>query len=321
MLHLHRSLSKNSVSTSILWGAVAASFSWPLVTFVYRYFVRSRKNLRRDYGGTYAIITGSSSGIGFEIAKQLASEGINCVLTGRDLSRLTSAAKTLEELYKVQTKVVSMDAASSEPNFEPLIRLCQSLPCVSILVNNVGVHNDVPANVSEMLPGDAQRIITVNCLFQTEIISRLVPFLKPQPGREQVPSLIVNVGSLTSHMHMPMLSVYAATKAYLEHFSACLGAELEPEGIEVMCLRPGITTGAMSGISTPSLFCPTPTVMADACVRMVGRRGLLTCAPYWPHAILDVVNSWVPHILVWSAVRDMHTAKRNELLLAQHKKK
>jgi 17beta-estradiol 17-dehydrogenase / very-long-chain 3-oxoacyl-CoA reductase len=287
---------------------------------VYRYFIRRTKHLRRDYGGTFAIITGSSSGIGFEIAKQLASEGVNCVLVGRDMSRLTSAAATLTDLYKVETRVVSIDASSPEPDFTGLIDLCRSLPCVSILVNNVGVHNEVPANVSDMLQGDSKRIITVNCLFQTEIIRCMVPYLKPKPGREKIKSIIVNVGSLTSQMHMPMLSVYAGTKAFLEHFSACLAAELEPVGIEVVCLRPGITTGSMSGISTPSLFCPTPAVMADACVRVVG-RGMLTCVPYWPHAILDAVNQWVPHSVAWSAVRQMHSVKRTEMLfLGQHNK-
>ena len=220
----------------------------------------------------------------------------------------------------MKTRVVSIDAAeckgeNSQTLFEDLMDILKPLS-VSILINNVSVHNDIPANIEDMLPGDAERILTVNCLFQIELTALMVPLLKCKHAKSP---LIVNISSLTSQMTMPMLSVYAASKAFQEHWSRCLSAEVEPTGILVQCLRPGITVSRMSGISSPSFFCPSASVMARACVNMFGRPGLPSCALYWPHAILDGVNEWVPYKLAWKwkAVRIMHQKKRQEMMNVQ----
>jgi short-subunit dehydrogenase len=111
--------------------------------------------------------------------------------------------------------------------------------------------------------------------------------------------------------------VYAATKAFETHFSVCLAAELQPFGIDVLCLRPGLTVSRMSGISAPSFFCPSAADMAFCCVRMIGCGVQPSIAPYWPHALLDVVNGFVPRSLTWPIVRGMHQQKREELLKAK----
>ena len=163
-----------------------------------------------------------------------------------------------------------------------------------MLINNVGVHNDIPANIQDMLPQDAERIITVNCLFHHQLTALMIPIMKKISTQksQQQKSLIVNISSLTSQMVMPMLSVYAGTKAFHEHWynqfphtnnyfevcittpggtyyphlthnnhfiihrSECVAAELAPFNIEVLCLRPGLTVSRMSGIATPTFICP-----------------------------------------------------------------
>lgn len=158
--------------------------------------------------------------------------------------------------------------------------------------------------MEDMLPGDMERILRVNCLFTMQLTTLLLPQIKASAGRR---------GVVTSRMAMPMLSVYAATKAFLDHWALNLAAELQAHGIEVTCLRPGLTATRMSGIETPSLMAPTARHMAQACTRLFGSR-LLGVAPYWPHALLDVINEWVPAYLGWPIVRKMHEEKRLELL-------
>ena len=122
------------------------------------------------------------------------------------------------------------------------------------------------------------------------------------------------MSSFTSQMAMPMLSVYAASKALEEHLTTNLAAELQPFNIDVICLRPGLTVSQMSGITEPSLFCPSSKDMAYACLRMI-RSGEVSVAPYWPHAILDIVNAFMPgRALTWSIVRKMHQDKRDLML-------
>ena len=167
------------------------------------------------------MVTGCSAGIGYEVAKQLADEGLNIVLIARDKERLMAAAADIEKTCGVETRVVSIDAGNpasiSQTSFQSIVEPLH----VSMLINNVGVHNDIPANIEDMLLHDAERIITVNCLFHHQLTALMIPWMKKTSTQKpkQPKSLIVNISSLTSQMAMPMLSVYAGTKAFHEHWS------------------------------------------------------------------------------------------------------
>lgn len=300
----------------LLWGLGGIGAVSTLCTtasfcsFIWKYFLRPSPKLRYKYGGSWAIVTGGSAGIGLEIARNLVVEGINVVLIARGEKNLTAAAKELSLLSpEVNVRVVKCDASS--PDYTSLMLSLQDIDNISMVFNNVGIHNNIPTNIEDMSLEETSRIISVNCNFQVHFTSLLIPKLKAAKN-----AVIVNISSLTSHMVMPMLSVYAATKAFEEHWSINLAAELEPHKIEVICLRPGLTVSRMSGISDPSFFCPSAKSMARACLQMIG-CGEQCVAPYWPHALLDVVNSIVPSRLSWGIVRNMHQEKRDKLLKAK----
>lgn len=261
------------------------------------------------------MITGGTGGIGLGIAHQLAAEGINIVLIARNKVGLDATSLELRTRYPtVEVRTISLEAEGNV-DFTTVTNSIRDIN-VSILFNNVGVHNHIPTNVVDMDHQDIRRIVDVNCTFQVQLTSVVIPQMKHYASvktASQGRPVVVNVSSLTSKMAMPLLSVYAATKAFEEHWTVGLGAELEPLGIDVMCLRPGLTVSAMSGESVPSLFCPTAETMARACVRMIG-SGELSVSPYAPHAFLDFVNALVPRSLTWGIVRDMHEKKRRELL-------
>lgn len=303
-------------------GAVTAlSASVSACGFVYNHFLRPFPALGARYGKGWAVISGGTAGIGYEIAKILAKEGVNVVLLARDQQRLDETAIVLKQINpSVSVLTVSCDAASA--NYDVLRQSLDGLD-VSLLVNNVGVHNDIPTNVEDLSREEIDRIISVNCNFQVNLTSLLIPQLKKHQRaavsgggyQRHAATTVLNVSSLTSQMAMPLLSVYAGSKAFEEHWSACLAAELAPDHIEVMCVRPGLTVSRMSGISEPSLFCPSAADMARSILHKVGLKQL-SIAPYWPHALLDWINQLVPERVAGEIVRKMHQKKRDELVKA-----
>jgi len=303
----------------VFLGTVATlSFFCKMLNFFWKYYIRPFPSIRKLYGGSWALITGGSGGIGLEMAKLLARSGINLILIARDQNTLAAVANHLMLLTTdIKVRTIAIDAAA--PNYQLLHESIQGLN-ISLLVNNVGVHNEVPANTEDLELNEIFRIISVNCTFHVQLTSKVIPFLKkrnPPSGA----TTIINISSLTSQMAMPMLGVYAASKAFEEHFSLNLAAEMQPYGIDVLCLRPGLTVSKMSGVSQPSFFCPSAAVMAHACVHMIG-SGETSVVPYWPHALLDVANAYVPgRLLGWALVRSMHLEKRNSMLKMTNKDK
>ena len=303
-------------------GLIGAYCAIKSASFLWKYYVRPFPALRKKYGGSWVVITGATGGIGLGIAHELGAQGINLVITARNKEGLAVTAKDLLSKYPgIEVRTISCDAEKCT-DFEQIKSVIQDLP-ISMLINNVGVVNDLPTNVVDMSSEEIDRIISVNCAFQVKLTSFMIPYLHKfaQKSGKQARPVVVNISSLTSKMPMPMLSVYAATKAFEEHFTEGLGAELQPLGIDAICLRPGITVSALSGVSEPAFFCPSAQTMAHCCVNMIG-TGYVSVAPYAPHALLDAVNSLVPRSLTWSLTRDMHEKKRQDMLLTQaHKSK
>jgi len=236
---------------------------------------------------------------------------VNILRTAQNTKHLDEGSKELSQLAPdVSIRTLSLDAATLE---YMSVEKCIKDLNVSLLVNNVGVHNPIPTNTEDMDLFEVNRIVSVNCTFQVQLTTLIIPQLKKTASAGR-PASIINVSSLTSRMAMPMLSVYAATKAFEEHWTTNLAAELQPSNIEVLCVRPGLTVSQMSGISQPTFFCPSAAKMAYACLSMLG-VGDVSVAPYWPHALLDYVNEWVPgKLLSWPAVRKMHQQKRDALV-------
>lgn len=295
---------------------IAAYAAIGTVKFLWKY-LRPFPQLKTMYGGTWAVISGATGGIGLRIAHELAAHGVHIILMARNVQGLTATATDLRSKYGIETREISFDAESDIDVSRIEEDICD-LP-ISLLFNNVGVHNEVPTSIEDMEGEEIKRIVTVNCIFQAKLASAVIPLMKKyitmKSSKARNPC-IINVSSLTSRMAMPLLSVYAATKAFEEHFTTGLAAELLPSGIHVMCLRPGLTVSSMSGETVPSLFCPSAEDMAHACLHKID-CGELCVVPYAPHAFLDIINKFVPDRLTWSIVLKMHEEKREKLLKKQ----
>jgi short-subunit dehydrogenase len=187
--------------------------------------------------GSWAIVTGASSGIGVEFAKQIAAKGLNIVLVARRKNRLEAVATELEHNYKISTKVVECDVA--EDGFHQIILDATKDLDVGLLVNNAGINCE-----GQFFRGDLarnQQMIQINVK---------APFtLAYEYGKQFVAKGkggIIFTSSTSAFNAHPYLSHYAATKAYILSLAESMNYELKSKNVDVIALCPGMTKSEMT---------------------------------------------------------------------------
>lgn len=178
-----------------------------------------------------AIITGASSGLGAEFARQLAPQAEWLVLVARRADALEEVRKNLAG-QKAQVHCCVADLATDAGREAVTAFLDAHGLKPNLLVNNAGL-GDYGTFASSA--ADKTRMqLELNMTALTMLTHAMIP-------RLQRPGGIINVSSLASTIPMPALAVYAATKSYVTSFSEALAVELAGEGITVTCLCPGPT--------------------------------------------------------------------------------
>lgn len=246
----------------------------------------------KKYGAKkcWALVTGASDGLGAEYAKQLASKGFNVVLASRTLSKLEAIAETIEEKYNVKTKVVAVDVTEIDTALTKIKGAVEGLP-VSILVNNVGQSHSIPVPFLETSEDEMMSIININNIFTLKLTQAIIPVLKATAKESKVRSLILTMGSFGGMLPTPYLSVYSGSKAFLQHWSASLNAELKSDNIDVEFIVSYLVASAMSKIRRTSAMIPSPKDFVRSVLNNVGRRvgaqeRFATSTPYWSHALM-----------------------------------
>lgn len=180
---------------------------------------------------TCALITGASSGIGLEFARQLAARGDNLVLVARTRERLESIAAQLHELYGVEVEVLCADLSTDDGIAAVAQRLDDAQRPIDLLVNNAGfgvktTFLDTPLESEvESINVMVKAVMVLSHTAATRMVER---------GSGQ----IINVSSVASFMAS---GTYAAAKSYVTVFSESLAAQLRGTGVRVMALCPGFT--------------------------------------------------------------------------------
>ena len=188
---------------------------------------------RRSLVGCRAIVTGASSGIGREIAKQLYVAGAELVLTARRAERLESLK---HEIAVDERKVVCVagDVTDADLRGSLVHAAANELGGLDLLVNNAGIGAIGP--FAEADEGRLRQIMEVNFFAPLELIRLSLPYLKAGKA-----PLICNVGSVLGHCAVPMKSEYCASKFALHGFTDALRNELRDNGIDVLLVSPSTT--------------------------------------------------------------------------------
>jgi short-subunit dehydrogenase len=188
---------------------------------------------KRKLAGARAILTGASSGIGLELAKELARRGVRQVLTARREERLRELA---HEVAALGGESVSVPGDITECALRR--RLVESahdrFGGLDILINNAGMGLFGPFQEADA--DRLRRTFEVNFFAPVELIREALPLL-----RQGANPIIVNVSSVLGRFAMAEKSEYCASKFALHGFSDALRRELDREGVDVLTVSPSTT--------------------------------------------------------------------------------
>ena len=183
------------------------------------------------------LITGGTSGIGLELARQLLGRGNTVIVTGRGQDALDVAARTLPGVHTFMSDV-------SDPN--AIVALHEAVlarfPALDTLVNNAGIMRNIRLDGERSLQ-DVTREIEVNLGGPVRMVQQFLPHLLTRPG-----AMIVNISSGLAFVPLPAAPVYCATKAAMHSYTQSLRAQLGGKGVTVVELAPpGVETPLFRG--------------------------------------------------------------------------
>ncbi|WP_412067140.1 SDR family NAD(P)-dependent oxidoreductase [Rubrivirga sp. IMCC43871] len=188
------------------------------------------------YPGRTALVTGASSGIGADMARQLGAGGAHVVLVARSADALAAVADEIRGAGGEAT-VVPADLDPRDAPSALVARLEAEGLEVDVLVNNAGFGVQGP--FLDASAEQAEGMVGLNVTALTSLTRRLLPGMVAR-GRGGV----LNVASVAAFVPAPSFAVYAATKSYVLSFSNALWAEMRGTGVHVSCLCPGpVRTG------------------------------------------------------------------------------
>ncbi len=181
------------------------------------------------------LITGASSGIGWELAYVFARENYNLILVARSEKKLLELKADLEKQYRVRADVIVADLSTPNGATELIAKVSGLKLSVDVLVNNagVGVFGDFARETEWQ---KEKEMIQVNITALTELTKAFVPAMV-QKGQGQ----ILNIASTAAFQPGPNMAIYFASKAYVLHFSEALAEELRDTGVTVTVVCPGAT--------------------------------------------------------------------------------
>jgi uncharacterized protein len=179
-----------------------------------------------------ALVTGASSGIGAEIAKELASRGHAVVLVARREERLQSLAKDLATEHGVATEVIAADLAEISGRDHLIEQLRERGRRVEVLVNNAGFGHQ--ADFATSPPERMVGMVRINVEAVVDLTGRLIPGMIER-GR----GTVINTASTSAFQPLPGSAVYGASKAFVLSFSEAIRTELRGTGVTVTAVCPG----------------------------------------------------------------------------------
>jgi uncharacterized protein len=187
-----------------------------------------------DFKGHWALVTGASSGIGEEFARQLAQAGMRLVLVARREERLQAVVQALRTEYGVEARVIAADLADPAAVGRIRAELDGAGIRVRLLCNNAGAGRWGRFEATDA--GVYEEFNTLNTTTLVAMCRRFFDHLASFPS-----SAVINVSSVAAYQPVPYMAVYAASKAFVQSFSQALHGEWKAHGILVQTLVPGPT--------------------------------------------------------------------------------
>jgi short-subunit dehydrogenase len=256
-----------------------------------------------------ALITGASTGIGFELAQLFAQDHFNVILVARDKPRLTQLADDLIRRYGISAKVIEKDLSKPSAPIEIYEELQRASLSIDILVNNAGAGVYglfAESNLEEQL--DA---LQLNIMTLTSLAHLFLPTIKSRKGK------ILNVASTAAFQPGPLMGCYFASKAYVLFFSEAMANEVKISGVTVTALCPGPTQTNFQARSGTQNIRESAIMMDAKSVAQIGYQGLMrgktVVVPGLTNKILVCLVRFFPRDLVTQVARffEERVSKKN----------
>ena len=180
-----------------------------------------------------ALVTGASSGMGLEFARQLAAKGYALAIVSNQEKELAEAAEMLRSEYGVPVRDLCLDLAVHGVS-EQVIGWC---PNPDILINDAGIFF-----IKYLDPSFLGKVRTMMALHMETVTELCIP--AGAKMKEKGEGHILNVSSMTARIPAPGIAIYSATKAYLKSFGKGFSYEMHPFGVTVTTVCPAaVDTG------------------------------------------------------------------------------
>jgi hypothetical protein len=209
----------------------------------------------------WALITGASSGIGLEFARQLAARGYNIALVARREGRLQALATELEQDWHVSTRVMTADLSRGE-DVARVEESINNLPELTMLVNNAGFGAEGSFTQTDV--DEQVKMVELHVLAPVQLTRAALPGMLARGC-----GTVVNVSSTAAFLPDPLGATYSATKAYLNNFTSSLFLEYQGSGLKFQALCPGFTVTEFHDKLEPGIRSRVPRFMWMSAVEVV----------------------------------------------------
>jgi hypothetical protein len=260
----------------------------------------------------YALITGASSGIGYELAKLFAADGYSLILVSRDGAALEAKARELAQAHGVEAVAIAKDLFLPQAATELYNEVKSRGITVEVLVNDAG-----QGQYGLFVESDLERQLEIIQLNVSSLVSLTHHFLKDMVARNE--GKILQVASIASEVPGPFQAVYHGTKAFVLSFTQGVINELKDTNVTMTALQPGVTdTDFFNKAEFPKdLKILEEDSMANAAkVAKDGYEALMKgdgkIVSGVKNKVMTTMSNIMPDTMVAEQMRTMHTKKSDE---------
>ena len=256
-----------------------------------------------------ALVTGSSGGIGMELARIHAENGGNLVLVARSKEKLDKLKEELEQKHNVLVCTIAKDLSVKNAAREVYDELMQKNISVDYLINNAGLGDFGLFAESDW--DKQENMINLNITALTHFTRLFLPdMIERREGK------ILNVASTAAFQPGPTMSVYFATKAYVLSFSEAVNNEVKDKGITVTALCPGSTESGFHAATVGDIsLVKTRKLPSSRLVAEYGYRAMIKGKTVAIHGLLNTIMAtsvrFFPRALIVKSVRKIQGGKHN----------
>ena len=237
----------------------------------------------------YALVTGASSGIGYQYARLLAERGYNLIIVSNEQA-IEEKKQLLVQAYPVEVLALVRNLGTQEAAKE-LYDWCKERQLeVEVLINNAGVYHD-----RDFLDDSAafnEMIINLHALTPAMLIYYFAPDMV-----ERHKGYILNMSSVTSEIAVQRLATYSSTKAFLKNFNRSVHIELYHKGVYVTAVRPGAVDTGLYSISKTATkigmivgYITTPEKLARRGLRAMFNKRAQVTPGFLNHVLIFLVS-------------------------------